>query len=53
MKIFKGIAGAPGIVSAKVLYFEKKKKENNNLTIEEVQQAALKRVRALREKKRN
>lgn len=50
MKIFKGIAGAPGIVSAKVLYFEKNKKENLDLTIEEVQQAALKRVRALREK---
>ena len=37
MKIFKGIAGAPGIVSAKVLYFEKNKKENLDLTIEEVQ----------------
>lgn len=50
MKVFKGIAGAPGIVSAKVLYFEKNRKEKNDLTIEEVQQAALLKVRALQKK---
>ena len=41
MKLLKGIAGAPGIVSARILYFEKGRKQAHDLSIDEAQEKAL------------
>lgn len=50
MKLLKGIAGAPGIVSARILYFEKGRKQAHDLSIDEAQEKALEKVRKLQKK---
>lgn len=50
MEIFKGIAGAPGIVSGGVLYFEKTTGTKQNISVDEAVRRALERVRKLKDK---
>lgn len=50
MKMIKGIAGAPGIVCSKVLFFEKKSAETQNIGIDEAIEKALEKVRMLHKK---
>lgn len=50
MKIFKGIAGAPGIVSGKVIYFEKSSGKKEEMGIDAAIEKALKKVRVLQKK---
>lgn len=50
MKVFKGIAGAPGIVAGGVLYFEKTQGKKEDISVDEAVQRALLRVRELHEK---
>lgn len=50
MKIYKGIAGSPGIARAKVLYFEKKSGKKRDMTIDEAAKHALAKVRELQQK---
>ena len=47
MKIYKGIAGSPGIVSAKMIYFEKKSENKIKLDIDEAVEKTLKKVSRL------
>lgn len=50
MKTFKGIAGSPGIVSGRILYFEKNSGKKQNISIEEAIDKAVLKVRSLHEK---
>lgn len=50
MKLYKGIAGAPGIVCADVIYFEKQTGEKQNISIDEAKEKAIKKVKALYKK---
>ena len=50
MKVFKGIAGAPGIASGKLLYFEKNTSSEKEVGIDEAIEKSLERVRTLKEK---
>ncbi len=50
MKVLQGIAGAPGVTSAPILYYEKKKTKGEKLPFDQVAAKALEQVRALREK---
>ena len=50
MKLYKGIAGAPGIVCADVIYFEKQTGEKQNISIDEAREKAIAKVQKLYEK---
>ena len=50
MKVFKGIAGAPGIASGKLLYFEKNTSSEKEVGIDEAIEKSLQKVRTLKEK---
>ena len=50
MKLYKGIAGAPGIVCADVIYFEKQTGEKQNISIDEARERAIAKVQKLYEK---
>ena len=47
MKIYKGIAGAPGIAEGTLLYFEKGSAEHCEVSIYEAIEMALEKVRTL------
>lgn len=50
MKVFKGVAGAPGIVSGKTLYYEKKLNTKERTDIDTAINKALEKVRELERK---
>lgn len=50
MKIFNGIAGAPGVVFGKVLYFCKKSGPSKEITIDEAVEKCLEKVRRMYDK---
>ncbi len=50
MKVFRGIAGAPGFAFGKLIHFEKTYEERSGIGIDEAADAALERVRALYDK---
>ena len=50
MRIFKGIAGAPGISAAGVVWFEKTGRRDGNISIDEALEIAREKVAALAKK---
>ena len=50
MKILNGIAGAPGVVFGKVLYFDKKAECSNEISIDEAVEKCLEKVRKMYDK---
>lgn len=50
MKIYKGIPGAPGVASGKVLYFEKNAAENKSVDFDDAVQNAIEKVSRLEQK---
>lgn len=50
MKIFNGIAGSPGVVFGKVLYFDKKAEFSKEISIDEAVEKCLEKVRKMYDK---
>lgn len=50
MKVYKGIAGSPGIAHAKVLYYKKNTAKSENIGIDKAIEKALEKVRTLHTK---
>ena len=53
MRILNGIAGAPGVVFGKVLYFDKKTEFSKELSIDEAVEKCLEKVRKMYDKARS